>query len=501
VKISFVVPVYRKKPEQLRKCLSSLFEQSHKNIEVVCVFDGPDSELEAVVAEFPAVIKKVVEHGGAPKARNAGLKEATGDAVCFWDADCYAVPEMVRTWVQYFEDVSRPDFLYSGYKWSDPTKPGFESEPFNPWLLKKYNYISTMSPIRKEKAIEWDETLVGLQDWDYFRRLVDSGARGMYVPCGHNAVAAGWETDFPDQDSISGVKNREKSVERINAVREKHGDPKPDILVYGTVMKHDAVNVARQLDADYFNSAFWITREYKACLMIGFNPFEMDQALSFAAASGPNSKKIIYWMGLDAELVAQGPYSDVKKLAAGIKKHINVNLCPDVKTQSVLEDIGLKAEILMLPLATGKVLTDMPTDFQVMVFSDNEYMPLADSIIKAMPDVEFDKFEEGKEYPYSKYSMVLYLVQDGRLMTPVRNMLIHGRHIVSNAQEPFAGYIDPSNITKFKEEAIARIREVQANHHFNKDAQDYYLDVMSVERFKEQIMNYVNAPALEVIHA
>jgi len=502
--ISFVLPIYKKPLEQLKRCIESLLDMSYTDIEVVASFDGPDATLEAEVEAFAKKdkrVKKVVgDHGGACKARNTGFKESTGEIVCFWDADCYAMPEMAKTWLEYFRDKPYPDFLYSGYKWTDPQIPGYASEPLNPWLLKKYNYICSMSPIRRDKVLEWDENLEGLQDWDYFRRMVDSGAKGLYVPCGTNAVSAGFETEFPDQDSISGVSAREKAVERINKVREKHGDAKADILVYGDIMKQEAVNVAQILDADYFNGPFWITHEYKACLIFGFNPMEMETALFFANASGKESKKIIYWMGLDADMLANGPFMQTKALIEGINGKISANYCPDVKTKNTLEDLGIKTDILTLPVAKGELLTDIPKDFKVLAFSDKEYEPIVDSIIRAMPDVDFDKFQDKKAFPFSDYTVVLYFLKDGRFVTAARNALILGRHMISNVQEPYSGYIDPADPVAFKENVIAKIREIQANPTFNKEAQDYYKDVMSPERFRDAILSRIS-PVLEVVNA
>jgi hypothetical protein len=79
--------------------------------------------------------------------------------VAFWDADCYAEPEMVNVWVMTFEKNPDIDFVYSGYRWSDTNVRGFESEFFNPWTLKQYNYIAPMFPIKREKSPGWTNLL------------------------------------------------------------------------------------------------------------------------------------------------------------------------------------------------------------------------------------------------------------------------------------------------------------------------------------------------------
>ena len=95
---SFYLPAYKKTPATFEQCLDSLFDQSFKDIEVCVVFDGPNPELENVLKRYPKVKSKVIEHGGAPKARNEGFKMTTGKYVAAWDIDCFAKPEMTEMW-------------------------------------------------------------------------------------------------------------------------------------------------------------------------------------------------------------------------------------------------------------------------------------------------------------------------------------------------------------------------------------------------------------------
>lgn len=495
--ISFIVPVYKKTVDQFTRTINSLLDQTKKDLEIIAVFDGDDQVLESHAESFAKKDMRfrhiVIDHGGACKARNEGFKESKGDIIYFWDADCYAAPMMVETALKYWEDDKDAAFMYSGYKWTDPRNPGFESEEFDSWTIGKYNYVSTMSPIKREYVIDWDESLSGLQDWDYFRRIVENGGRGVYMPCGQNAVSAPFETDMPGHNDISMVKSREETMKRIQTVREKHGDRQSDWLVYGQVMKPDAINIAKIIEGDYFNQPFWITNNYKACLLVGFNAMELEQAIAFAAYAGKESKKVIYWMGLDAEMMAQGPYTEVKKLSAGVNKHFQVNLCPDVNAKNALEEMGIKADVVPFPRAEGPVMDTLPEKFKVLAFSDEENGRLIDSVIKAMPDVDFDKWQKGKAYPFKDYSMILRLSKDGRLFSPERTMLLHGRHMISNVQEPFAGYIDPSDFTNFKNKAIDRIYEVMGNPQINKEAQDYYLDHLSPQKFKERLNSVLEA--------
>lgn len=90
VKFSIVVPVY-KVEEELPRCVESLLNQTYQCIEIVLVDDGsPDrcSELCDGYAKQDVRVKVLhKQNGGLSDARNAGIKEATGDYVLLVDSD------------------------------------------------------------------------------------------------------------------------------------------------------------------------------------------------------------------------------------------------------------------------------------------------------------------------------------------------------------------------------------------------------------------------------
>src|SRR3990172_2604053 len=127
-KVSFIIPIYKQKPEILRKCLKSLTDQSYKNIEIICVLDGYDASCFEVIKHFSGCITFVQDNQGAPAARNRGFKESTGEYICFWDSDCYIEPDALAYWVEELDTNSKLDFIYTGYKFSNPAVTAFESE-------------------------------------------------------------------------------------------------------------------------------------------------------------------------------------------------------------------------------------------------------------------------------------------------------------------------------------------------------------------------------------
>jgi len=501
MKVSFVIPIYGKKPEQLRRCLKSLLDQSYKDIEIICVFDGPNEELQKLAEPFPVKIVNPGERGGAPKARNTGAKVATGDIICFWDADTYAVPEMVKVWVERFTKNPQVDFLYSGYRWTDPNIPGYESEQiFDPWLITKYNFISTMFPVKREKLVEWDESLTGLQDWDFWRRIIQNGAKGLYVPCGPNAAGAAWESDYPDKQSISGDTEQNTFKNRVLAIRRKFNDPAPDVLVYGGAFRYDAIRLAKLIGADYFWNPAYITHDYKMCLFVGFNPPEFEQDMAFLLKTNRDTKVAIYWMGIDAEALGTMPFLEVKKFVAAINRDVAYNFCMDERTLQELEELGIKAEVVPFPRPAGNIITTYPEKFKVLAFGDQENNALIDSVIKALPDVDFEKVVPNKGYRFEDYSVLVQFTVDKTLQDGPRNALIGGRWMISNIQAPYTGYVDTTDAAKAVDEIVTKLRGLQEVKTLNAEAQAHYLDLTDPEKFKAKIKG-LTAPQLEVVNA
>lgn len=89
-KISVIVPVYRVE-KYLPVCLDSLRSQSLSDIEIVCVDDGSPDRSRKILDQYAALDNRIVivskENGGLSSARNAGVKVATADIVCFVDSD------------------------------------------------------------------------------------------------------------------------------------------------------------------------------------------------------------------------------------------------------------------------------------------------------------------------------------------------------------------------------------------------------------------------------
>lgn len=106
-KISVIVPVYNVE-NYLAKCLDSLVNQTHQNIEILVINDGSKDDSEKIIQEYaqkyPEKIRPFTkENGGLSDARNFGIDRATGDYLGFVDSDDYVAPSMFEEMVHLAE--------------------------------------------------------------------------------------------------------------------------------------------------------------------------------------------------------------------------------------------------------------------------------------------------------------------------------------------------------------------------------------------------------------
>ena len=89
IKISVIVPVYHTE-ELVGKCLDSILNQTHKNLEVLVVDDGSNQGLDRIIASINDDRIRLLKHEcnrGLLRARITGMQNATGDYISFVDSD------------------------------------------------------------------------------------------------------------------------------------------------------------------------------------------------------------------------------------------------------------------------------------------------------------------------------------------------------------------------------------------------------------------------------
>lgn len=177
--ISVIIPCYQAE-KTLRATLADLFNQTHKQIEIITVNDGSTDKTADVLQKYQGSLFSISqENRGAAAARNNGFRSSKGEYVLFCDADVRLQPTMLAKMLDTLQRHPDKAYCYCNFKFGLHT---FDLFPFDAERLKKENYISTMSLIRREKFIGFDENLNRYQDWDLWKRMLEKGDTGVWCP-------------------------------------------------------------------------------------------------------------------------------------------------------------------------------------------------------------------------------------------------------------------------------------------------------------------------------
>ena len=116
-KISVITPVY-KVENYLRKCVDSILKQTFTDFELYIVDDGSPDLCGKIADEYERIDSRVhvihKENGGAPSARNAGIKCAKGKYLYFPDSDDWLEPSYLQELFDLAEK-SQAQMVVSGY--------------------------------------------------------------------------------------------------------------------------------------------------------------------------------------------------------------------------------------------------------------------------------------------------------------------------------------------------------------------------------------------------
>lgn len=107
VKISVIIPIY-KVEKYLEKCITSLINQSFTDFELILVDDGSPDNCGKICDDFKEKDSRIkvihLENGGVCRARNEGMKLATGDFYVFVDSDDWVEKDYLKDFVENMED-------------------------------------------------------------------------------------------------------------------------------------------------------------------------------------------------------------------------------------------------------------------------------------------------------------------------------------------------------------------------------------------------------------
>ena len=192
--VTVVIPCYNQ-ARFLGEAIESALGQTHTPIEVIVVDDGSTDHTARIAAKYPAAQYVHQQNGGAPRARNRGLRESRGDLVMFLDADDRLRPDALARGVEALD--ARPDWAFvTGHVRliaSDGTLEGTPPQDHaagNQFVaLLRSNYIWTPGVVLYRRGVletagAFDPSAKASADYDLNIRI----ARQHSIGCHHHVV-------------------------------------------------------------------------------------------------------------------------------------------------------------------------------------------------------------------------------------------------------------------------------------------------------------------------
>lgn len=106
IKFSIIIPVYNA-ARYIGKCIESILNQEYTDFEIFLVDDGSTDDSFSVCCNYAQRDKRLIPisktNGGPGSARNEGLKNISGDYVCFVDADDEVSSKWLSNYAEYLQ--------------------------------------------------------------------------------------------------------------------------------------------------------------------------------------------------------------------------------------------------------------------------------------------------------------------------------------------------------------------------------------------------------------
>jgi glycosyltransferase involved in cell wall biosynthesis len=184
MKFSVIIPTFNR-IDFLERAIESVNRQTYQNFEIIVVNDYPadETEINNLIAKFDKA--DVVHHTqskGGNAARNSGILKAQGDLIAFLDDDDLWLPEKLALHLKAHQQYPAVGLVYND-SLNVFNNPLFKDEVLAVSLpsnvveaMGKAQFCPQSSCVSiKRKCVEkcglFDESLVNLQDWDYWFRI------------------------------------------------------------------------------------------------------------------------------------------------------------------------------------------------------------------------------------------------------------------------------------------------------------------------------------------
>jgi len=184
----------------LKQAIDSALAQTYQDLSILVIDDGSTDSTGEIVESYKGRVGYFYqERTGAAGARNAGIRQSTGEYICFLDADDLMLPSRVEEQKRFLESDSSVDLVHSKvlvFRFDHINHPFAETyRPHQTWEdylepLCIVCLMSTSSVMIRRRAIEvagmFPQDMVPFgEDWMFWVQCFFKGLTMAYLPKTH----------------------------------------------------------------------------------------------------------------------------------------------------------------------------------------------------------------------------------------------------------------------------------------------------------------------------
>lgn len=178
MKVSVVIPTFNRS-QYIGQAIKSVLEQTRDDIEIIVVDDGSTDDTREKIRPYLTRINYLyTERGGPSKARNIGMKRASGEYISFLDSDDLYYPYKTAIQSDFLDKFPDIAMVYTEFSGFDDS--GFWDE----FHLKKYHRAYQDSSLSYEKIFSENITIkdAGLNypNWNHKKIYLGNIFRSVY---------------------------------------------------------------------------------------------------------------------------------------------------------------------------------------------------------------------------------------------------------------------------------------------------------------------------------
>jgi len=216
--VSVIVPCYNV-ADYVSAALESVFNQSYKNWEIICVDDGSSDETISVIKKWHsshegARLSLIQQNNnGACAARNRGMEKAGGLFIQFLDADDVLLPQKIGHQVAILKHQPEVSFVIGGYVRCKTDGARQQIEVKSAELLDVYYGLAGITSsnfFRKsdlDKVNGWNDQLKSSQEADLMFRLLLRAGTGAVDDAIHTEIHERKSGQISKGDPVKRLRN------------------------------------------------------------------------------------------------------------------------------------------------------------------------------------------------------------------------------------------------------------------------------------------------------